>query len=234
MSHRAAGVEAKSRDAPPLPPASRKVASVRFARRSAARAADDGAVAADAIMLVVVVRATIARQSHLFQPFALALLLVLLVDPFAPLSAGFWAFVCGDGGHHSVGAWAGFTRHPLWRVSASLQLVVSIALLPFFTLALFGSIPPSSACRSSLLAIPAVRLVLRVDGGAALVALLISSLASNAVLSLSGTAAQLGWSAGSPRRAMCPAALDPCEPPCGGGMHWPSPRSPWLRCLGRC
>lgn len=133
---------------------------------------------------------SVARASHPFQPFAVALLLVLLVDPFAPLSAGFWL---------SFGAMAAiilcasgrFIRQPLWREALSIQLVVSIALLPF-TLALFGSMP-LIGLPVNLLAIPAMSWVLVPTVLLALALLPVSSLASNAVLSLAEWLHNLGW-----------------------------------------
>ena len=133
---------------------------------------------------------SIARASHPFQPFALALLLVLLIDPFAPLSAGFWLsfaamaaiIVCSSGR---------FMRHPWWREALSVQGVVSVTLLPF-TLALFGSLP-LIGLPVNLLAIPAMSWVLVPTVLLALALLPLSTTASNAVLALAEWLHNLGW-----------------------------------------
>lgn len=133
---------------------------------------------------------SVARASHPFQPFALALLLVLLFDPFAPLSAGFWlsfaamaAIILSSHGR--------VFRQPGWREALSVQLVVSVALLPF-TLALFGSIP-LIGLPVNLLAIPAMSWVLVPTVLLALALLPVSSLASNAVLACAEWLHNLGW-----------------------------------------
>jgi competence protein ComEC len=133
---------------------------------------------------------SIARQSHPFQPFALALLLVLLVDPFAPLSAGFWLSFAAMAAI-ILSAQGRFTRPPLWREALSVQLVVSIALLPF-TFALFGAIP-LIGMPVNLLAIPAMSWVLVPTVLLALALLPISSLASDAVLRLAEWLHNLGY-----------------------------------------
>jgi competence protein ComEC len=124
---------------------------------------------------------SVARASHPFQPFALALLLVLLVDPFAPLAAGFWLSFAAMAAI-ILSAHGRFTRPPLWREALSVQLVVSVALLPF-TFALFGSVP-LIGLPVNFLAIPAMSWVLVPAVLLALALLPISSLASNAVLGL--------------------------------------------------
>jgi competence protein ComEC len=133
---------------------------------------------------------SVARASHPFQPFALALLLVLLIDPFAPLSAGFWlsfaamaAIILATSGR--------FVRHASWREALSIQVVVSIALLPF-TLALFGSVP-LIGLPVNLLAIPAMSWVLVPTVLLALALVPISTVASNLVLSLAEWLHNLGW-----------------------------------------
>lgn len=152
---------------------------------------------------------SIARQSHPFQPFALALLLVLLVDPFAPLSAGFWLSFAAMGAI-ILSAHGRFTREPLWREALTVQLVVSIALLPF-SLALFGSIP-LIGIPVNLLAIPAMSWLLVPTVLLALALLPVSSLASNAVLSLAEWLHNMGypWLAAA---SDVPSALIHASPP---------------------
>jgi competence protein ComEC len=133
---------------------------------------------------------SIARASHPFQPFALALLLVLLVDPFAPLSAGFWLSFAAMAAI-ILSTSSRYIRQPLWREALSVQVVVSIALLPF-TLALFGSIP-LMGLPVNLLAIPAMSWVLVPAVLLSLALLPVSSFASNAVLMLAEWLHNLGW-----------------------------------------
>jgi competence protein ComEC len=133
---------------------------------------------------------SIARASHPFQPFALALLLVLLIDPFAPLSAGFWLSFAAMAAI-ILSATGRFMRLPLWREALSVQVVVSIALLPF-SLALFGSIP-LIGLPVNLLAIPAMSWVLVPTVLLAVALLPVSNAASNAVLSLAEWLHNLGW-----------------------------------------
>jgi len=133
---------------------------------------------------------SVARASHPFQPFALALLLVLLVDPFAPLSAGFWLSFAAMAAI-ILSAQGRFTRQPLWREALSVQLVVSIALLPF-TFALFGSVSLISLA-VNFLAIPAMSWVLVPTVLLALALLPISSHASNTVLGLAEWLHNVGY-----------------------------------------
>ena len=133
---------------------------------------------------------SVARASHPFQPFALALWLVLLVDPFAPLSAGFWLSFAAMAAI-ILSASARVLRPPRWREALSVQVVVSIALLPF-TLALFGSIP-LIGLPVNLLAIPAMSWVLVPTVLLAVALLPVSTLASHSVLGLAEWLHNLGW-----------------------------------------
>ncbi len=133
---------------------------------------------------------SVARASHPFQPFALALLLVLFVDPFAPLSAGFWLSFAAMAAI-ILSAHGRVIRRSLWREALTVQLVVSIALLPF-SLALFGSIP-LIGLPVNLLAIPAMSWVLVPTVLLAVALLPASSLASDAVLSFAEWLHNLGW-----------------------------------------
>ncbi|MEP7243865.1 MAG: DNA internalization-related competence protein ComEC/Rec2 [Gammaproteobacteria bacterium] len=80
----------------------------------------------------------VARASAPFHSFSLALAAVLLLDPFAPLSAGFWL---------SFGAMAAiilvssgrFARRSLLVEAAVVQSAVTVALTPL-TMAVFGSV----------------------------------------------------------------------------------------------
>ena len=133
---------------------------------------------------------SVARASHPFQPFALALLLVLLVDPFAPLSAGFWLSFAAMAAI-ILSASGRVLRPPRWREALSVQVVVSIALLPF-TVALFGSIP-LIGLPVNLVTIPAMSWVLVPTVLLALALLPLSTSASDAVLGVAEWMHNLGW-----------------------------------------
>ena len=98
----------------------------------------------------------LARRARLGHALSLALLVVLLLDVRAPLSAAFWlsfaavAFILAlaAGGHLSG---------PRWRAVTGLQLALSLALLPL-TLLLFGQ-GSLVAPLANLLAVPVVTLL---------------------------------------------------------------------------
>ena len=133
---------------------------------------------------------SVARASRPFQPFALALLIVLLLDPFAPLSAGFWLSFVAMGAIILTTS-GRFMRRPLWLEALSVQSVVTVALLPF-SLALFGSVsligPPVN-----LLAIPAMSWVLVPTVLVSIALLPVSTVASNYVLSIAAWMHDHGW-----------------------------------------
>ncbi len=97
------------------------------------------------------------REVNVWQGFGLALLLVLLVDPFAPLAMGAWL---------SFGAVAVILLNQVgrvrritgWRSFLAMQLVVSIGLVPLL-LSSFGSLSLVSPL-VNLLAIPLFTAVL--------------------------------------------------------------------------
>lgn len=100
---------------------------------------------------------SMARASAPFHSLALALLAVLLLDPFAPLAAGFWlsfgamvAIVLVTSGR--------FIRRPVLVEALVVQAVVSLALVPL-TLASFGSVSLIGPL-ANLLAVPAMSWVL--------------------------------------------------------------------------
>ncbi len=133
---------------------------------------------------------SVARASHPFQPFALALLVVLLIDPFAPLSSGFWLSFAAMAAI-ILSATGRFIRRPLWREALAVQVIVSIALLPF-TVALFGSIP-LIGLPVNLVTIPAMSWVLVPTVLLALALLPLSTSASDAVLGVAEWMHNLGW-----------------------------------------
>jgi competence protein ComEC len=97
------------------------------------------------------------REINVWQGFGLALLLVLLVDPFAPMAAGAWL---------SFGAVAVILLNQVgrarrasgWRGFLSMQLVVSVGMVPLL-LGSFGSLSLVSPL-VNLLAIPVFTAVL--------------------------------------------------------------------------
>ncbi|MGE0115186.1 MAG: DNA internalization-related competence protein ComEC/Rec2 [Steroidobacteraceae bacterium] len=110
------------------------------------------------IMLAVYFGAGLLRREvNVWHSFGLALLLVLLIDPFAPLAVGAWL---------SFGAVAvillnqhGRLGHgPGWREFLHIQWVVSLGLVPLL-LSSFGSLPLLSPL-VNLLAIPLFTAVL--------------------------------------------------------------------------
>jgi competence protein ComEC len=80
----------------------------------------------------------IARESPPFHSFALALLIVLILDPFAPLAPGFWLSFVAMAAIIVVGA-TRFAPRPLLAEALTVQGIVTIALTPM-TLAAFGSV----------------------------------------------------------------------------------------------
>jgi competence protein ComEC len=133
---------------------------------------------------------SVARASRPFQPFALALLAVLLLDPFAPLSAGFWLSFIAMGAI-ILTTTGRFLRRPLLLEALSVQAVVTVALLPF-SLALFGSVSVIGPA-VNLLAIPAMSWVLVPTVLASVALLPVSSSASNGVLAVAAWLHDQGW-----------------------------------------
>jgi competence protein ComEC len=85
----------------------------------------------------LLIRAT-ARESPPFHSFALALLVVLVLDPFAPLSPGFWlSFVAMAA--IILATSTRFQPRPVLAEALTVQGIVTIALTPM-TLAAFGSV----------------------------------------------------------------------------------------------
>jgi competence protein ComEC len=80
----------------------------------------------------------IARQCPPFHSFALALLIVLILDPFAPLAPGFWLSFVAMAAIILVTS-TRFAPRPLLAEALTVQGIVTIALTPM-TLAAFGSV----------------------------------------------------------------------------------------------
>jgi competence protein ComEC len=80
---------------------------------------------------------SLARAGPPLQPLAVALLAVLLLDPFEPLAAGFWLSF-GAMGAILLVIQTQIFRRALVQEAVTVQLAVTAALIPF-TLACFGS-----------------------------------------------------------------------------------------------
>lgn len=98
-----------------------------------------------------------ARAQGLLQSFAIAIVVVLVLDPFAPLASGFWlsfaavaAIVLAAGTRIGRACW--------WREAARVQVAVTIALVPV-TLAAFGGVSLAGLVVNAV-AIPVFTLVL--------------------------------------------------------------------------
>ena len=81
---------------------------------------------------------SLARASAPFHSFALALFVVLALDPFAPLAPGFWLSFGAMGAIILVRQPRLVRRHALFEATA-VQAAVTVALMPL-TLAAFGSL----------------------------------------------------------------------------------------------
>lgn len=108
------------------------------------------------MLLVIVIALYRGRSIPPSRVMVLALCVVLLFDPWACLSAGFWlsfgavgaiGFVLGGRQHRTTG----------WRAAVRIQLAISLALLPLLVL-MFQSLPLLSPVANAL-AIPLVSFV---------------------------------------------------------------------------
>lgn len=131
-----------------------------------------------------------ARTAPPLQPLAIALVLVLLIDPYAPLTAGFWL---------SFGAMAGillatttrFGRQGVLREAVAVQGIVGIVLVPF-TLASFGSVSLVGPL-VNVLAIPYMSWLLVPLVLLAVALIPVSGTASDAALALAERLHDLAW-----------------------------------------
>lgn len=110
-----------------------------------------------AIMLTVMLSGVLfSRRWRLFDLWLLAAMIILLIDPFAPLDAGFWLSFL------AVLVIIVWVRHrpeaPLWRRLIELQLILTLALWPWVW-GLFGRIAWASL-PANLLAVPLVSWVI--------------------------------------------------------------------------
>ncbi|MBV6416180.1 MAG: hypothetical protein CMLOHMNK_00711 [Steroidobacteraceae bacterium] len=79
-----------------------------------------------------------ARASGLLHAFGIAIVVVVVLDPFAPLAPGFWLSF-GAVGAILLAAGARIGRANRWHEAARIQFAVSVALVPI-TLAAFSGI----------------------------------------------------------------------------------------------
>ncbi|MGE0583044.1 MAG: DNA internalization-related competence protein ComEC/Rec2 [Steroidobacteraceae bacterium] len=129
-----------------------------------------------------------ARAQGPLQSFAIAIVVVLVLDPFAPLASGFWlSFVAVAAIVVAAGSRTG--RAPWWREAARVQLAVTIALVPV-TLAAFGGVSLASLV-VNVVAIPFFTLLL-----------VPLTLASTALLACTPALADIGFAAGAALHAV--------------------------------
>jgi competence protein ComEC len=133
---------------------------------------------------------SLARVVTPLAPLALALLAVLVLDPFAPLAAGFWLSFAAMGAIILV-TQPHLARPSRLRVALGVQLGVTVALAPL-TLAWFGSFSAISPFTNAL-AIPAVSGVFVPAILLALVLMPSWPAASDAVLDFAGHLHTIGW-----------------------------------------
>ncbi len=133
---------------------------------------------------------SVAREMRPFQPFAIALLAVLLLDPFAPLSAGFWLSFVAMAVIILVTSGRAIPR-PMWREALAVQAAITVALIPC-TLALFGSLSVIGPV-VNVVAIPAMSWVLVPTVLLSVVLMPLSLVASNHLLGLAEWLHNAGW-----------------------------------------
>jgi competence protein ComEC len=131
-----------------------------------------------------------SRHCPLQQPIAVALVVVLLFDPFAPLSAGFWLSFVAVGVLVLVAA-APLSPHGALRTAAGLQLSVEAALAPV-TSACFGSVSLIGPL-ANVPAIPFFTWLLVPVTLLALAALAFSAWAADMILGLAEWLHDLAW-----------------------------------------
>jgi competence protein ComEC len=132
----------------------------------------------------------IARTMPPFHSFALALAIVLLLDPFAPLTPGFWL---------SFGAMAAiilttstrFARRPAIAEGLAVQGAVTLALIPL-TLASFGSVSLIGPL-VNVVAIPAMSWVFVPTILVSIALAPLTATGSDAVLRLAAWMHDAGW-----------------------------------------
>jgi competence protein ComEC len=132
----------------------------------------------------------LARATPPFHTFALALIAVLALDPFAPLAPGFWL---------SFGAMAAiilitssrFSHRSMLLEAFAVQGAVTLALIPF-TLAAFGSMSVVGPL-VNLLAIPAMSWIFVPTILLSLVLVPVAPVASDGMLKLAAWLHDAGW-----------------------------------------
>lgn len=133
---------------------------------------------------------SVARASTPFHSFALALVAVLVFDPFAPLSPGFWLSFAAMAAIILITS-TRFERRPLLSEALAVQAIVTVALVPV-SLAAFGSVSLVGPL-VNLAAIPAMSWLLVPTILVSVLLLPISPTASKLVLDLAARMHDLGW-----------------------------------------
>lgn len=134
---------------------------------------------------------SLSRASPAFAPFWLALIAVLLLDPFAPLGAGFWLSFAAMGAI-IVATEPRIVRRRLLHGMATVQGAVTAMLAPF-SVAWFGSLSIIGVL-VNVVAIPAVSWVFVPTILVAVIAMPLWPAASDAVLDFAARLHEYGWS----------------------------------------
>jgi competence protein ComEC len=149
------------------------------------------------LMLACVAMARLsARHAGAGRTFTLALVAVLLLDPFAPLAAGFWlSFVAVGVILAAASAASANATTPLARASGvvRLQFAIMLALAPL-TFAIFNSMSLAGLW-VNLIAIPVVSFLLVPLVLAGTLAVLVAPALSNAPFAVATTLYEFGWPA---------------------------------------
>ena len=133
---------------------------------------------------------SMARACAPFQSFALALVAVLLIDPFAPLTAGFWLSFGAMGAIILIGTPRFAPRHFVLEAVA-VQAAVTVALTPL-TLAAFGSVSTIGPLVNAA-AIPAISWVFVPTVLVSIALAPLVPVASGATLALAAWMHDAGW-----------------------------------------
>jgi competence protein ComEC len=133
---------------------------------------------------------SLARASPPLHSLALALVVVLILDPFAPLAAGFWLSFAAMAAIILVTS-PRFVRRAAWVDAAVVQVAVTVALTPL-TLASFGSVSLVGPLANAA-AIPAMSWVFVPVILLSVVLAPIAPSAGNAMLALAAWMHHIGW-----------------------------------------
>lgn len=141
------------------------------------------------MLLTGVAALSLARTVHPLQAFMLALAGLLLFDPLAPLSAGFWLSFGAVGILLMLFAFRRPAQHGFWRSLFAAQVGISLCLLPLS--AYWFQATSLSGLVANLIAIPWVSFTLVPPLLAGLVLLPLSASASGLMFTLAAASTQM-------------------------------------------